>query len=614
MGMWAYLTLFFPILGALAAGAVSSRVSQNLRAYFPLIGMGLSVFSVVPVVATFLSKPFPESLSLFDWIALGHFHIAWSLYIDAKSLAMVIAILFVSLPVHIYSLGYMKQDPHKLRFMILLSLFTFMMLFLVMAGTTIQFFVGWEGIGICSYLLIGFWTEKEGPKRASLKALLMNRWGDVFLLLGFVGIFWLYGTFSFDALEASFKHPLEGAGYVPSFVAWAFLMAAVVKSAQIGFHTWLADAMEGPTPVSALIHAATLVTAGVFLLLRFSAFLETVPIVLDFIILLGGITAVFGGVMALIQKDLKRIIAYSTCSQLGYMMVALGLKAHSAALFHLMTHAFFKSLLFLGAGCVIFCLKGEKDITKMAGRLPATLYSSVLIGFLSLTGMPFFAGFFSKEFIFEYAWHRQGLCPTIGFLLLLFGVFLTGLYSMRVFLRVFHEHKTQAAKNELTNMWVIPLIILAILSLLVGYLGKTILGYHLFFLPDPFSVFTSLSFVTVSCSLLGLSAGLWLYWPQSFRSEKIKRTMSPLYRFFVQYGSGDFFYTNTLAKAFRKITNHVLFVDFSLDHWGPLGTGRVVSWLHLKGRRIQTGYLYHYVGWILFGSLLLVAYGLWMGG
>lgn len=613
--MFVYLTLFFPLLGAFLAGVATKRMDSKVGVWIPVITMTLAVFSFVPVIIDFLEKPFSESLPLFDWIALGHFYIGWSLYLDAKSLSMVLTILLVALPVHVYALGYMDQDPHKLRFMILLSLFSFMMLFLVMAGTTIQLFVGWEGIGLCSYLLIGFWTEKEGPKRAALKALLMNRWGDVLLLLAFIGIFWLYGTFSFDSLDRAFKHPLEGAGRLPLLVALCLLGAAFVKSAQIGFHTWLADAMEGPTPVSALIHAATLVTAGVFLLLRFDSFLETIPHILDLIIVIGGATAVFGGVMALVQKDLKRIIAYSTCSQLGYMVVAVGLKAHSAAFFHLMTHAFFKALLFLCAGAVITLLKGEKDITKMGidGRWPWPLYGSMLVGLLSLTGMPFFAGFFSKEFIFEYAWHREGMMPSVGLTLLLGGVLLTGLYSTRLFLRALHGRGVQRPRDGINYMWTIPLIFLSCMSLLIGYLGKTTLGYHLFFLPDPLSVFTPLSFVTVSCALLGMGIGGWIYRPSSTLSEKITAHLHSIHRLFVQYGSGDFFYTNMLAKMFRKGTGHFLKLEHSLDNSGPLGLGRGVSFLHGWLKRLQTGYLYHYVAWMLMGVVMLLAYGIWKG-
>lgn len=608
-----YLTLFFPLIGALVGVLLTKAVPQNLRVLIPVVGMILSVLASGPMFLEFLDRPFTKTFLLFDWIALGQFHIAWSLYLDTTSLIMIFVILLVSLPVHIYSLGYMANDPKKARFMNLLSLFTFMMLFLVMAGTTVQLFVGWEGIGLCSYLLIGFWSEKDGPRRASLKALLMNRWGDVLLLLAFVGIFWLYGTFSFDGLKAAIAHPLEGEKTLSLCVALCLLGAAVVKSAQIGFHTWLQDAMEGPTPVSALIHAATLVTAGIFLLLRFSDFLETVPYVLDTAILLGAGTAVFGGIMALLTRDLKRIIAYSTCSQLGYMMTAVGLKSHSAALFHLMTHAFFKSLLFLGAGALIFMMKGEKDITRMgfSGRWPLVPYASMLVGVLSLTGMPFFAGFFSKEFIFEFLWHHQSTVSLTALGLLGVATFLTGLYSLRFFLRVFHGESSRKTIETLGYIWQGPLVFLMIMSVLIGYLGKTILGYHLLFLPDPLSMLTSFSLLTVAVGLLGMGLGGWVYRPSSKVFEDIKSKIPSLYHAFVQYGSGDFFYSGVCVREFRKRTIEALKIDTLLDSWGPLGLSRGAAFLHTWIKKVQTGYLYHYVSWMLLGLVLILAYGIW---
>ena len=613
--MFGYFALFCPLVGAIFGGLLTKTTHQNGRALVPVGGMIVAVLACIPLFIEFLERPFALTLPLFEWIALGQFHITWSLYLDATSLTMVFVILLVSLPVHIYSLGYMANDPHKGRFMILLSLFTFMMLFFVMTGTTIQLFVGWEGIGMCSYLLIGFWSEKDGPRRASLKALIMNRFGDVLLILALIGVFWLYGTFSFDALKSAFSQPLEGEENLSFFIGLCLLGAAMIKSAQIGFHTWLQDAMEGPTPVSALIHAATLVTAGIFLLLRFGEFLATVPHLLHLTILLGAGTAVFGGVMALLQRDLKGLIAYSTCSQLGYMMAAVGLKAHGTALFHLTTHAFFKSLLFLGAGSVIFILKGEKDITRMGleGRWPLVPYVSMLVGILSLTGMPFFAGFFSKELIFEFAWYSKSTVAFIGFVLLLVATFLTGFYSLRLFLRVFHRKSSRKAVEALGYVWQGPLVFLTIMSLLIGYLGQTILGYHLMYIPDPLSTFTSLSFLTVSVALLGIGLGVLLYWPSSNMIDVIKNRVAVMYHGFIQYGSGDFFYSGICAKAFRRGALFILRIDNVIDGWGPLGLSRGVAFLHCWIKRVQTGYLYHYVSWMLLGLVLFLAYGIWKG-
>jgi NADH-quinone oxidoreductase subunit L len=539
-------------------------------------------------------------MPLFTWISIGKLHVEWSLTIDTLSLTMMGVVTLVSFLVHLYSLGYMAQDRGKVRFMAYLSLFTFMMLLLVTAGNLIQLFVGWEGVGLCSYLLIGFWFEKEAATHAALKAFLVNRVGDLFFVLALVGLFWIYGTFSiasFVQLEPSF---------FSTSIGFCLLLAAMAKSAQLGFHLWLPSAMEGPTPVSALIHAATMVTAGIFLLLRFGPFLQSTPLVLEAAGIVGALTAVFGALMALFQKDLKRIIAYSTCSQLGYMMLAVGIGAGSAALFHLTTHAFFKALLFLGAGAVIHIYR-EQDVTRMGGlgfNAPVT-YSAMLVGFLSLTGMPFFAAFFSKDLILEHAFHQNISLFVLGVI----AAFITGLYATRTMLRVFHknQNKTRTFK-ETPALFLIPLLILTLLSLGVGYVGYTGWGRLLLSLQEPTSPAMP-SHITVWASFFGVLIGYALYGVLPHTSALLKEKLPSVYTFFFREAYGDTVYAMLFTKPFQILAR--LFAAFDikyLDHYGPMGLARGVGILRHGFGKLQTGYLYHTVCIMVAGLVGVLLY------
>ncbi len=566
------LTLFLPLFGALIPGK-----------YVPVGCLLLGTLSSLLLVITFAADPMSSPVILFKWMGA----IDWGLSIDAMSVTMVTFISLISCLVHVYALEYMAEDSRQRQFMGLLSLFTFFMLILVTAPTLIQLFVGWEGVGVCSYFLIGFWFEKEAAAKAALRAFIMNRVGDFFFILGIVGHFW--GTF-------------------PTFVGVSFLLAAMAKSAQIGFHLWLPGSMEGPTPVSALIHAATLVTAGIFLLLKLSPFLESVPPILTVAGYVGGVTALFGAVMAFFQKDLKRILAYSTASQLGIMMMAIGLGAVNAALFHLITHGFFKALLFLGAGVVIHLYKGEQDVTRMGalGVKAPVVYAAMLVGFLSLTGMPFFAGFFSKEMILEIAFHQGSF---VLLTLALLTAFMTGLYATRVMWRVFHGGKgKQGSFGKVSPLLSTPLVILSLLSLAIGYIGYAVWGRLLLSLPFP----APLSFsghITVWVSFAGIFVGYALYGVLPHTSVFLKEKFPALHTFFVQEAYGDSLCQGLFVKPFQRFAKAMAFLEGRIDHDGPMAFVRGARRIHHILGRLQTGHICHALYGLVLGLVALLLYG-----
>ncbi len=428
-------------------------------------------------------------VTIMNWISSGAMVVDWSLRIDTLSVVMMCVVTIVSSCVHVYSIGYMSHDAHKARFMAYLSLFSFAMLMLVTADNLVQLFFGWEGVGVASYLLIGFWNHKDSANAASIKAFLVNRVGDFGLALGIFAAFFVFGTVQFDELFAQ----AEGAqntmmnffGYeLPALTVICLLlfMGAMGKSAQLGLHTWLPDAMEGPTPVSALIHAATMVTAGVFLVARMSPMFEYAPTALMVVTVVGGLTAFVAATIGMTQFDIKRVIAYSTMSQLGYMFFALGVSAYSAAIFHLMTHAFFKALLFLGAGSVIHAMSDEQDMRKMGGiwrKIPAT-YTLMWIGSLALAGVPFFAGYYSKDMILESAFADHSWFGDFAFWLGIAAALMTAFYSARLLFMTFHG-KPRASEEVMSHIHESPPVMLSPLMILA--VGALFSG---FFLYQPF--------------------------------------------------------------------------------------------------------------------------------
>ena len=411
--------------------------------------MTLSWITFWQLSSNHVDKVYP----LMEWMNIGDFNVVWSLRHDMLSAVMMIVITTVSAMVHIYSIGYMSHDNSKPRFMSYLSLFTFAMLMLVTSDNLIQLFFGWEGVGLASYLLIGFWYHKPSAHTAAMKAFIVNRIGDFGFILGIIAIYSVFGSLYFDEIfsdvEGLHKLSIVMLGFkinVIELIAILLFIGAMGKSAQIGLHTWLPDAMEGPTPVSALIHAATMVTAGVFLVCRMSPLLEFAPFALNVITIVGAMTAIFAATIGLTQFDIKRVIAYSTCSQLGYMFFAAGVSAYPASMFHLTTHAFFKALLFLGAGSVIHAMSDEQDMRKMGGiwkKIPIT-YALMWVGSLALAGIPFFAGYYSKDLILEAAWAASSNSGYFAFWLGCLAAFLTAFYSWRVLLLTFHGNFNQS--------------------------------------------------------------------------------------------------------------------------------------------------------------------------
>lgn len=477
-----YLAVFPPAVAFLIAGLLGHHIKDIGAQFVTCFGVILSCLASLYLFHDVIIGEAPRTIFIAKWFSSGLLNVDWSLRFDSLSVVMLFVVNTISAIVHLYSIGYMNGDPHKPRFMAYLSLFTFAMLILVTSDNLLQLFFGWEGVGLCSYLLIGFWNNKESANNASIKAFVVNRVGDFGLILGIMTTFLLFGSLDFQTI---FLMVPEYSNTMFSFAEYEFqalnligiflLVGAIGKSAQLGLHTWLPDAMEGPTPVSALIHAATMVTAGIFLIARFSPLYEYAPIALSMVCLVGALTAFLGATMALVMNDIKRVIAYSTMSQLGYMFFALGVSAYGAAMFHLFTHAFFKALLFLGAGAVIHAVSDEQDMRKMGGlwdKIPNT-YLFIWIGSLALTGMPFFAGFYSKDVILEAAYADHSTLGLLAFWLGTIAAFMTGFYSLRLIILTFHGTprmtKSVLGKiHEAPRIMLYPLLVLSLFAITSG--------------------------------------------------------------------------------------------------------------------------------------------------
>ncbi|PCI00653.1 MAG: NADH-quinone oxidoreductase subunit L, partial [Alphaproteobacteria bacterium] len=472
-----YVAIFCPLAAFLIA-FLGGKIIGDRGAQFITCSALLTsaVISCLMFKCILLDGNVHETMTLMTWITSGDFSVDWALRFDALSVVMMCVITIVSACVHLYSVGYMSHDKAKARFMSYLSLFTFAMLMLVTSDNMIQLFFGWEGVGLASYLLIGFWNHKHSANAAAMKAFIVNRVGDLGLALGIFTIFMIFGSVQFGFV---FEHAAQAAdlnfnfwGYDIHALTLACLLlfiGACGKSAQLGLHTWLPDAMEGPTPVSALIHAATMVTAGIFLVARFSPMFEYAPDALMVVTYVGAATAIVAATIGMTQFDIKRVIAYSTMSQLGYMFFALGVSAYGAAMFHLVTHAFFKALLFLGAGSVIHAMSNEQDMRKMGGiwkKIPTT-YVCMWIGSLALAGIPFFAGYFSKDMVLEAAWADHSTQGQFAYFMGLTAAFITAFYSWRLLVLTFHGkprsgEKVMSHVHESPVIMLLPLIILSI--------------------------------------------------------------------------------------------------------------------------------------------------------
>jgi NADH-quinone oxidoreductase subunit L len=582
-------------------------------------------------------------VTLFNFITSGDLKVDWALRIDPLTAVMLIVVTTVSALVHLYSIGYMADDPHKPRFFSYLSFFTFAMLILVTADNLAQLFVGWEGVGLASYLLIGFWFHKPEANAAAIKAFIVNRIGDFGFALGIFAVFVLTGSINFDAIFAQAPdlvgksfHYLGFNADALTVVCLLLFMGAMGKSAQFLLHTWLPDAMEGPTPVSALIHAATMVTAGVFMVARLSPLFALSPVASAVVTIVGATTAIFAASVGLVQNDIKRIIAYSTCSQLGYMFCAMGVGAYSIGMFHLFTHAFFKALLFLGSGSVILAMHHEQDIRKMGGlwrKIPFT-YATMLIGTLALTGFPLTAGYFSKDAIIEADDAVSGFAASYGFIMTVAAAALTSFYSWRLIFKTFHgephDHHHYEAAHESAKVMLVPLAILAIGSIAAGWPALPLFtgeGAEHFFrdsllLPASGGVLEEIEHLPVIIGFLPtlmMISGFLVAWQFYMRRPDIPaalaREQGVLYRFLLNAWYFDRIYdflfvrpTMWLGRLFWKGGD-----GFVIDGFGPDGVSARVLDVTRNVVRLQTGYLYHYAFAMLIGVALFVTWFMFLG-
>jgi NADH-quinone oxidoreductase subunit L len=628
-----YLILFLPLLGSFISAffykKIGDRTCQILTSAFVVTGAILSSIILLETIKTGKVYEYP----ILNWITSGSLKLHWSIYVDSLTAVMLVVVNSVSALVHIYSIGYMSHDPHKPRFMSYLSLFTFMMLSLITADNFLQLFFGWEGVGLASYLLIGFWFKKESANNASMKAFIVNRVGDLGLLIAMFLIFKTFGTLTFsevfsqaaDQSKNSIK--IFGGEYNLITTICVFLfIGAMGKSAQILLHTWLPDAMEGPTPVSALIHAATMVTAGVFLVARCSPLFEYSQYALNLVAFVGATTAIFAASIAIVQTDIKRIIAYSTCSQLGYMFFAAGMGAYNVAIFHLFTHAFFKALLFLGAGSVIHAFHDEQNIEKMGGvwkKIPLT-YALMLIGTLALTGFPLLAGFYSKDAIIESAYFSKSLFAGYAFVIGLTTAFITSIYSWRLIFKTFHGKYNNTMSFEKVHesgpVMLIPLLLLAVGAIFSGYVFHGIFigentqfwGKAIFFLKQAAHEHPPLWLLilipTLVISAIPLSFILFL--KRKDIVEDFINNHKPFYNFLVKKWYFDELYNLIFVKSFRGIGTFLWQRGDvkTIDAYGPDGVAKVVKNLSDRVSSVQSGYLYHYATVILIGVILIISF------
>ena len=631
-----YLIIFLPLIGSIISGFfgkfLGSRNSEILTSLFVSISSILSFLIFYKV----FNESYTNNLDVLTWINSGTFNVNWSIKIDALSSVMLVVVTLVSSIVHIYSIGYMSHDPHKQRFMSYLSLFTFSMLMLVTSDNFLQLFFGWEGVGLCSYFLIGFWFKKESANAAAIKAFVVNRVGDFGFALGIFLIFYLFGTVNytevFELIPQSLEKELSFLGInfnAINLVCILLFIGAMGKSAQIFLHTWLPDAMEGPTPVSALIHAATMVTAGVFLVVRCSPIYEYSPLALNIITIVGMSTAFFAATVALAQDDIKKIIAYSTCSQLGYMFFAAGVGAYNVAMFHLFTHAFFKALLFLGSGSVIHSFKDEQNINLMGGvwkKLPYT-WVLMIIGTLALTGFPFLSGFYSKDAIIEFAYLRGN---TAGYFAAGIGIFtalLTSIYSWRLLFKTFHGNYNNKKLNissmhESPMVMIIPLIILAIGAIFSGFLFKDLfIGIEsssnfwknsIFFLEPlshdhPPSWFILLTPILV---ILSIPIAYYIFIKNIKISNDIVNGNLPLYNFLKNKWYFDELYDYLFVNPSKKIGLYFWKKIDSrfIDRFGPDGISALIKNISLLAVKFQNGFIYHYAFVMLLGFSALLTF------
>jgi NADH-quinone oxidoreductase subunit L len=635
-----------PLVAALLAGLLGRVIGRAGAHSVTILGVATSfVLSAWVMKAQLIDGLATYNAPVYTWLVTDGIRMQVGFLIDHLTVLMMVVVTFVSLMVHIYTIGYMHDDDGYQRFFAYISLFTFAMLMLVMSNNFLQLFFGWEAVGVVSYLLIGFWYKRPTAIFANLKAFLVNRVGDFGFLLGIAGIVYFTGSLDYATafhfapqIAASSFTLFEGQGYnAMTVICICLFIGAMGKSAQVPLHVWLPDSMEGPTPISALIHAATMVTAGIFMVARMSPLFELSPVALSFVLCIGATTALFMGFLGIVNNDIKRVVAYSTLSQLGYMTVALGVSAYGAGIFHLMTHAFFKALLFLAAGSVIIAMHHEQDMRHMGGLrkyLPIT-YWTCLIGALALIGFPGFSGFFSKDALIDAVGQSQipgaryaEFCVTVG-------VYVTALYTFRMIFMTFHgEERMDAHTREHLHEspWVVtvPLVLLAIPSVVIGWLtvGPVLFGHYFdgaIVVSPAHDVLGELgreytgqggfllkafAHLPIYLAAAGVASAwaLYLRWPAI--PARLRASLAPLYRVLDNKYWFDWFNENVIAAGARSLGRLFWHVGDEIVIDGALvnGSARGVSWLAAVVRHVQSGYLYHYAFAMIIGLSALIAF------
>jgi NADH-quinone oxidoreductase subunit L len=643
-----YLTIALsPLLGAIIAGFFGGILGRKATHTITILGVFISTMLALYVFNIHvLEKGEIFNQNIYTWMQIGSLNISVGFLIDNLTSVMLVVVSFVSLMVHIYTIGYMDDDDGYTKFFSYISLFTFAMFILVMSNNFMQLFFGWEAVGLVSYLLIGFWHHKESAIEANLKAFLVNRVGDFGFLLGIALVLMYFGSLDymevFNNLDIVNGVTILDGALIITVICILLFIGAMGKSAQVPLHVWLPGSMEGPTPISALIHAATMVTAGIFMVSRMSPMFELSEVALTVVMVIGAVTALFMGLLGIVQNDIKRVVAYSTLSQLGYMTVALGVSAYSVAIFHLMTHAFFKALLFLAAGSVIVAMHHEQDIRKMGGlykKMPIT-YITSLIGTLALIGFPGFAGFYSKDMIIEAVHFSTLPYANLVYYAVVAGVFITAFYSLRMFFLVFHgdsrvDHHTEEHLKESTTSITFPLIALAIPSAVIGYLtiepmlftgwlsnAITVASSHVSMaeLEHEFHGAASMiphAFITTPFWMMvaGIAAA-WLFslhrtdWADAIKN-RFHRTyyvLDSLYGF-------DRFNEIVFVNGVKRLGNLLWKVsDMGLiDKMVVNGSAKLVGFVGSIIRPIQTGYVYHYAFFMIFSLLIILTWSLFAG-
>ncbi len=639
------LIIMAPLLGAMGAGLFCRHISKTFAHGLTIGLMGVSFAISVIVAYLVIHTGASYNGVLYVWAQSGNLTLNVGFMIDHLTALMMLTVTFVSLLVHIYSVGYMTEDGGYQRFFAYISLFTFSMLMLVSANNFLQLFFGWEGVGVVSYLLIGFWFDRESANQGSLKAFLVNRVGDFGFVVGIAGVLSYFGSLDYAPVFAGVPAVISAHAVLPgthwsvlSCICLFLFIGAMAKSAQMPLHVWLPESMEGPTPISALIHAATMVTAGVFMVARLSPLYQGAPAIQTFILVIGATGALFTGLIAIVQNDIKRVVAYSTLSQLGYMMAAAGASAYAASIFHLMTHAAFKALLFLGAGSVIIAMHHDQDLRNMGGLkkyMPIT-YITFLIGTLSLSGIPPFSGFFSKDAIIEAVKFSTIPGASYAYICVLLGCFVTGLYSFRALFMAFHgeERMSHELKHHLQESpWVVwlPLVLLAIPSLIQGYFmiepmlfsAQGYLGSSINVLPQnnvlglmaeefkgPWHMILG-SFTSLPCyfALLGAFTAWFAYIKQPDFPGRCAQRFSVMYSILINKYGFDMFNDWFFVRGGQR-TAAIMYLGDSqiIDNFFVNGAGRLITWMSSTSRRMQTGYLYHYAFIMILGLIVLLGW------